>query len=157
MLEAARVRVATWPLREDAGGEILAPGFERIYRRGRGALQAARADTTTERLHELRKRTKDTWHAAQLARPAAPKRMKNLARRAHALSDVVGEDHDLAVLLEAASEREGTLRPGELALLQALAERRRAALQRDALGRGRRVFGRKPRSHAKRLAHVQPA
>jgi CHAD domain-containing protein len=151
-LAAARARVATWPLREGAGLEILAPGFRRSYRRGRRALRAALRETTTENLHELRKRTKDTWHAAQVCRAAAPRGMKKLARRAHDLSDLIGDDHDLAVLAEAAQARAAALRPGEGQLLEALVERRRAPLQRDALRLGRRVYRRKPRKVARGLA-----
>jgi CHAD domain-containing protein len=143
-LEAARRRLGGWPLPDDGGLAMLEPGFERVYRRGRRALKAARKDTDTESLHELRKRAKDLWHAAQVLRPAAPKRMKKLARRAHALSDVVGEDHDLAVLRGAARERQETLAPGELALLEGLVARRRGRLQRKALARGRLVYARKP-------------
>ena len=123
---------------------MLEPGFERIYRRGRRALKAARADPSTENLHELRKRAKDLWHAAQILRPAAPKPMKQLARRAHALSDVTGDDHDLAVLRAAARERHATLAPGELALLEGLVARRRRRLRRKALAQGRRLYARKP-------------
>jgi len=148
-LEAARRRVGGWPLPEDGGLAMLEPGFARIYRRGRRALKAARKDPDTESLHELRKRAKDLWHAAQVLRPAAPKRMKQLARRAHALSDVVGEDHDLAVLRAAARERHATLAPGELALLERLIARRRRRLQRKALAQGRRVYARKPARLAK--------
>jgi CHAD domain-containing protein len=150
-LEAARRRVGGWPLPEDGGPATLAPGFERIYRRGRRALKAARKEPDTETLHELRKRAKDLWHAAQVLRPAAPKAMKRLARGAHALSDVVGEDHDLAVLRAAVRERHATLAPGELALLERLIARRRARLQRRALARGQRVYARKPAELAKLL------
>jgi CHAD domain-containing protein len=148
-LEAAGRRLGGWPLPDDGGLAMLEPGFERIYRRGRRALKAARKDTDTESLHELRKRAKDLWHAAQVLRPAAPKRMKKLARRAHALSDVVGEDHDLAVLRGAARERQETLGPGELALLEGLVARRRRRLQRKALAKGRRIYARKPAKLAK--------
>jgi CHAD domain-containing protein len=151
-LDAARDRVATWPLPEHADLAMLAPGFQRMYRRGRRALRAARKDTDTEHLHELRKRTKDLWHAAQVLRPADPKRMKKLARRAHDLSDVVGEDHDLAVLLDGARRRADTLAPGELELLDGLVGRRRARLQRKALALGRRVYARKPRTVARLAA-----
>jgi CHAD domain-containing protein len=143
-LEAARRRVGGWPLPDDGGLVILEPGFERIYRRGRRALKAARKDPDTESLHELRKRAKDLWHAAQVLRPAAPKPMKQLARRAHALSDVAGDDHDLAVLRAAARERHATLAPGELALLEQLIARRRRRLQRKAVARARRLYARKP-------------
>jgi CHAD domain-containing protein len=147
-----RDAVAAWPLPEQADAAVLAPGFERIYRRGRRALRAARRDTDTEHLHELRKRAKDLWHAAQVLRPAAPKHMKRLARRAHELSDIVGEDHDLAVLVSGARDRADALGPGELSLLAALAGRRRAVLQRRALACGRRVYARKPRKLVKRVA-----
>ena len=148
-LEAARRRIGGWPLPEDGGLAMLVPGFERIYRRGRRALKAARKDPDTENLHELRKRAKDLWHAAQVLRPAAPKPMKKLARGAHALSDLAGDDHDLAVLRAAARERHVALAPGELALLEALVARRRRRLQRKALARGKRLYARKPARLAK--------
>jgi CHAD domain-containing protein len=151
-LDAARDRVAGWPLPDgDDDVAIVAPGFKRIYRRGRKALRAAEHDTDTERLHELRKRAKDLWHAAQVLRPASPKRLKKLGRRAHDLSDVVGEDHDLAVLLDAARQRPHALAAGERGLLVALVGRRRAELQRTALQRGRRLYARKPRKLTKTI------
>jgi CHAD domain-containing protein len=151
-LEAAHGRVATWPLPEEGGWGMLEPGFTRIYRRGRRALRVAADEPTTENLHELRKRAKDLWHAAQILRPAAPRRLKRLAKEAHELSDLLGDDHDLAVLRVAARERVESLQPGELAVLEALIGRRRARLQRRALRCGRRVYARKPGAWAKRLA-----
>jgi CHAD domain-containing protein len=151
-LEAARDRIAAWPLPEDQDASMLAPGFERIYKRGRRALKAARQDPTDENLHELRKRAKDLWHAAQVLRPRSPRPMKRLARRAHALSDLLGDDHDLAVLLDAARERYRTLGRGELALLRALVGRRRARLQRAALACAKRVYGPKPRVWTRRIS-----
>jgi CHAD domain-containing protein len=150
-LDRARTRVAAWPLTAGAGPAVLASGFERVYRRGRRALRAARKDPTVENLHELRKRAKDLWHAAQVARPVDPKRMRKLAQSAHKLADVIGEDHDLAVLGEAAARRGATLRPDELALLRALVDRRRARLTREALERGRRVYAAKPRKLVRRF------
>ena len=148
-LEAARRRVGGWPLPDHGDLAMLEPGFERIYRRGRRALKAARKDPGTETFHELRKRAKDLWHAAQILRPAAPKAMKDLGRRAHTLSDLAGDDHDLAVLRAAARERQATLAPGELALLERLIERRRRRLQRKALRKGRRLYPAKPAALAK--------
>ena len=95
-------------------------------------------------MHELRKRAKDLWHAAQILRCAARKPMKQLARRAHALSDASGDDHDVAVLRAAARERHATLAPGELALLEGLVARSRRRLRSRALAQGRRVYARKP-------------
>jgi hypothetical protein len=64
-LRDASARVPDWPLEREGFG-ALAPGFKRIYRRGRRAYRAARREPSTENLHELRKRTKDPWYAAQI-------------------------------------------------------------------------------------------
>ena len=154
ILDAARDRVAVWPLPEHADAGMLAPGFDRIYKRGRRALKAAERERSDENLHELRKRAKDLWHAAQVLRPASPRRMRRLARRAHKLSDLLGDDHDLALLHAAARERYRTLGPGELALLRGLIGRRRAQLQRAALACAERVYARKPKAWRRRIARA---
>jgi CHAD domain-containing protein len=150
-LRRARARVGDWPL-EREGLDALAPGFKRIYRRGRRAYRIARREPSTENLHELRKRAKYLWYAAQIVRAASPKKMKRLARRAHELSDLIGEDHDLALLAQRADERRDRFADetaaGELAVL---VERRRAELQREAMVLGRRVFRKKPRKVARAL------
>jgi CHAD domain-containing protein len=149
-LRQARKRVGDWHF-EREGLDSLAPGFQRIYRRGRRAYRTARQEPSTENLHELRKRAKYLWYAAQIVRGAAPK-MKRIARRAHELSDLIGEDHDLALLIERAYER-GDRFPDETAAseLAALVERRRAELQREALELGQGLFGKKPRKVARPL------
>jgi CHAD domain-containing protein len=146
-LRRARARVGDWPL-EREGHDALAPGFKRIYRRGRRAYRDARQEPSTENLHELRKRAKYLWYAAQIVRPASPKKMRRLARRAHELSDLIGEDHDLALLAERADRLADETAAGELAVL---VERRRAELQREAMVLGRRVFRKKPRKLARAL------
>jgi CHAD domain-containing protein len=87
-LGRARARVGAWR-REREGLDALAPGFKRTYRRGRRAYRTARQEPSTENLHELRKRAKYLWYAAQIVRPAAPKKMKRIARRAH---ETLGSD-----------------------------------------------------------------
>jgi CHAD domain-containing protein len=147
----ARVRVSTWPLPHDGGPETLGDGLRRIYRRGRRAFQSAEAEPSAENLHKLRKRAKDLWHAGQLLRPVCPERMKKLSKRAHRLSDLLGDDHDLAVLLERTRSHPELLDPAESAVLVALVERRRSALQKEALERGARLYRRKPGKLVHRL------
>jgi CHAD domain-containing protein len=150
-LRRACARLGDWQL-ERRGLDALAPGFRRIYRGGRRAYRTARKEPSTENLHELRKRAKYLWYAAQIVRPAAPKKMKRIARRAHELSDLIGEDHDLALLAQRGNERRDRFADataaGELA---ALTERRRAELRRNALELGRRIFKKKPRKVARPL------
>jgi CHAD domain-containing protein len=147
-LRRARARVGSWHL-ERQRPDALAPGFKRIYRRGRRAYRTAREEPSTANLHELRKRAKYLWYAAQIVRPAAPKKMKRIARRAHELSNLIGEDHDLALLAQRADERRDRFADETAAgELRALVERRRAELQREALDLGRRLFRKKPRKVA---------
>jgi len=148
-LEDARARVAVWPLSEDAGHEVLAPGYRRIYRRGRKAQRAAAADTTVESLHDLRKRVKDLRYASQVVGPVAPQGVRKLAKRANTLADVIGDDHDLAVLREAAAERAATLEGDELERLGELVDRGRAQLRRKALKRAKKLYAPKPREVAR--------
>jgi len=53
------------------------------------------------------------------------------------------------VLRAAARERQETLAPGELALLDGLIARRRRRLQRKAIKRGRRLYARRPARRAR--------
>jgi CHAD domain-containing protein len=141
-LELARARVAAWPLPEEAGADALKPALRRIRRRGRKAWKAVRDEPNDEHLHELRKRTKDVWYTAQIARPMAPKRMRKLASRAHDLSTDLGDDHDLATLSAAARRRSRWLGTGELELLDGLIGRRRGELQRRIARGARRLYRR---------------
>jgi CYTH domain-containing protein/CHAD domain-containing protein len=154
-LRAARTRVAAWRFQHN-NVSGLAPGFERVYRRGRRAFLAARKDPTDESIHELRKRSKDLWHAAQILGPTAPKTMKALADRAHRLSDLVGDDHDLAILSQQADQRpERLIDEREAALLHALIARRRRQIQREAIELARRIFAAKPHKLGEPIRHAR--
>ena len=150
-VDEARVRVQTWPLNGE-GPAALASGLERIQKRGRRAYKAAAKDPSTEHMHDLRKRTKDLWHAAQILRPAAPKRLERLAKDAHELSDLLGDDHDLATLSEAADRHATTLTSAEREQLDGLIADRRKRLQKRALRCARKVFATKPRKLAKSIS-----
>jgi CHAD domain-containing protein len=148
----AQARAAALPLPSDGGPELLVLGIERIYRRGRKALKRARKHPDPERRHELRKRAKDLWHAGQLLRSVDPKRMRKLRRRAHRLADLLGDDHDLAVLRERALAQPDLLAPGELETLTALIDQRQSELQKAAMKCAARTYRRKPKKLARKLA-----
>jgi CYTH domain-containing protein/CHAD domain-containing protein len=149
-LRAARARTASWPIERD-DLDALAPGLRRIYRRGRKALGAVYEQSGDEALHELRKRAKDLWYASQILGPATPKKTKKMAKRAHKLSDLIGEDHDLAVLQQTAERHHEHLSEPERGALRELVERRRTELQRRALPRAERLYRRKPRAAVRRV------
>jgi CHAD domain-containing protein len=150
-LEATRARVPGWTFAHD-DFRALAPGLRRIYRRGRRASKEARRDPGTENLHELRKRAKDLWYATQILRNAAPSRLRKLRRGAHALSDLLGEDHDLALLRTTAIRHRRELAdPAALAALLGVIDRRRAQLERQALDHADRVYAIRPKALVRSL------
>jgi hypothetical protein len=68
------------------------------------------------------------------------------------LADHLGDDHDLALLAEATSERAATLaEPGDRRALSELIDRRRGELQFAALSLGMRVYRDKPKRFLKGL------
>ena len=148
-LTAARRRTPRWAFHAD-GFDALTPGLARTYRRGRKRMRAAAADPSTENFHEWRKRVKDFWHACQIVRPAAPKKMKRLAKRAHRLSDLLGDDHDLAVLRGYVETHPHDFADDDVrTALVALINRRRRVLQREALEVGAGVFKQSPKQFAR--------
>jgi CHAD domain-containing protein len=130
----------------------MAEGFRKIYKKGRRARRQAERDPTAENLHELRKRAKDLWHAAQLLEPMCPGKFKRLAAEAHHLSDLLGDDHDLSVLLDYARRHPDLLRAGELGLLESVARLRSQSLRRQAFDCARELYRRKPTRMVQRLA-----
>jgi CHAD domain-containing protein len=146
ILTTARRRIGRWPLDVD-GFEAVAGGLERIYRQGRRAFRAARAEPTTENLHEWRKRVKDLWYHLTILRTAWPPVMDALADEAHRLSEDIGDDHDLSVLLAWAEEH--AAEPG--AAIAGPVGHRRAELQADAFEIGGRLYAEKPREFVRRV------
>jgi CHAD domain-containing protein len=130
-------------------------------------MRAATEEPSTEHLHDWRKRSKDLWHAVQILRPAAPKRMKRLAKRAHRLSDLLGDDHDLAVMRGQVERADGSFeREASRTALLASIDRRRLSLQRDAFKLGAKIYEARPKSFGRSVergwrrpaaAHPQPA
>jgi CHAD domain-containing protein len=146
-LEDGRDEVEGWPLVRD-DFDALEPGLRRMYRRGRRALRDVEQEPSDESLHEWRKRVKDLWYHHTLLEDAWPGPMEGLGDEAHALSDRLGEDHDLVVLRGWAHERAAAL---DLSQLDETIEARRAALQADALAIGRRLYAERPRAFTARV------
>jgi CHAD domain-containing protein len=145
-LRAARVR-GDWP--------VVADGLRQVYRRGREALRVAAAAPTAGCLHEWRKQVKHAWHAFEILGPAWPRPMRALAREANELADLLGDDHDLAMLRErlATAELDRRVRDRALAVLDA----RRDRLQRDAFLLGRHLYAEPPKRLGARLGRWHQA
>ncbi len=163
-LHTVRARVERWELHERPL-KLLAPGLERIYRRGRLGLgvafprgkrgRRAGAAERTEALHAWRKRVKELRYAAEtLDRGGkSSKRTRRLARRADRLGELLGEEHDLALLEGRVRERSRQFageRRTRKQLLKLIA-RRRGSLRKRALREGERLYRRRPKRFVRSL------
>ena len=170
-LSACRLRVQTW---EPPGGrerDLLEPGLRELYGKGRRRYKRARDSKgdPAVAMHEWRKRVKDLRYLGEMlqrrpsppalprALPGAPtgrrqrpdresEPLRKLARRADGLGELLGEEHDLAVLAARVrgSHGKAAVEPRlgpktRRALLKAIAKRRRK-LRRRALKQGRNLY-----------------
>jgi len=151
MLKRARRRVQDWPL-QHAGWNALAEGLQSTYGRGRKAFAAASVEPTVENFHEYRKRVKDLWHQLQIIHPMQPLLLGEEASQTHNLADLLGDEHDLAVLSQFLTEAPAKFGdPSAVAALLALVVRRRTELQQAAKMLGKKVHRERPRDFVARL------
>lgn len=163
-LRAARSRYAAWPI-EGAGTtdpygrkpipnryRSIGPGLSRTYGRGRREMDLAANEPTAHHFHQWRKRVKYLRHQVEVLDPLWPEMMSAYARSLDDLGELLGDEHDLAVLVELlATDRSLTASPAEVALAGALAEYRRRYLQQAALVLGARVYAESADRFTKRV------
>jgi hypothetical protein len=186
-LHAFRWRVATWTLTSKPGIELIDNDLTHLYRQGRKRYQRAALDRgkriTT--MHEWRKRVKDLRYAAEMldrssskpsrsgkhsatgkhsapgkaARSKSARHLREIAGRADQLSELLGEEHDLAVFaqhLRAAGRSHGNWHTGRRTrrtLLKLIAKRRRK-LQVRALRQGSRLYSMKPKRFTRAIRRL---
>jgi CHAD domain-containing protein len=151
-LVEARARVADWPLHKD-GFEAFEEGLWRCYRRGRKAYHRAMELQSPENMHEWRKRGKDLWYHVSLLEEAWKPVMTALADEAHELSNLLGDEHDVSVLLEWAHRHASALNGASPVLrgFDAIGDARRRELQQQAFVYGSRLYADKPRAFVGRI------
>jgi CHAD domain-containing protein len=147
-----RTHVDDWPVTA-VDASTLADGLARSYARGRAAFAVTDAEPTAANLHEWRKRVKDLWYQLRLLRDVWPGVMKASADEAKALSRLLGDDHDLAVLAELLGEDpELSAAPAaSRERLLELIEQRRGELLEQARGLGGRLYAESPKAFRRRL------
>ena len=151
-LRAIAARVEEWPLERCDWADVRA-GAKRSYARGRNRWKEARSSGDAEPLHEWRKRVKDLWYHQRLLRELWPGVLKAYADEADRLGDLLGDDHDLAVLAAFLEADEGELHTlADLAEIRGLIEQRRGELQVEARALGRRLYADTPKAFDRRLA-----
>ena len=159
MVQGARQRVPDWPL-ADESFTAVAGGLQKIYKRGRNRLAEARVTPTAETLHEWRKRAKYLWYSLRLLQPRWPEQMAALTDDIGGLSEILGDEHDLAQLqallipAQTSVDKRPTLFYDERASQTLLShiERKRTALQTQAFRQGQPIFAASPKAF---IEHMQ--
>ncbi len=150
MLVDARKRVKRWQLPDSF--DAIGPDLERNYRRGRRALRDAVDRPTDESVHEWRKSVKTLWYQMRLLEPAAPSTLTPVIETLDHLAEALGDDHDLAVLVERLAcdpHRYG----GGLQAIKAIeiARAQQELLRLPAFRLGATIYAEKPKAFVARL------
>lgn len=124
----------------DVGWPELERGLRRTHRRGAAAFKRARRDGSPAAMHGWRKRVKDLWYELRLLSELGGPAIAGHAKDAHALGDVLGDDHDLGVLRAALVRAHGHI-AGDLNAVLSLIDVRRSELRAQALSIAPRLYG----------------
>jgi CHAD domain-containing protein len=128
-------------------------GAKKTWKRGRSALAAVREAPDPARFHEWRKRAKYTWYHLKLLRDAAPTVLRPLAGSFKDLADLLGDAHDLVVIVD--HLQQDPKRYGGSDAVQhvaGLAERAQRELEARALAIGRRLYVERADAFGRRLS-----
>lgn len=151
-LHEAMLRVDHWPLK-GKGFSLVREGLQRNYAEGRKAFRIACATPTNEHFHEWRKHVKYLWHHARILENVWPAMMRTLQRELKRLSDLLGDDHDLAVMHATVDgARSGEFGDVETvdAFLKLVTESQRS-LRRKSRRLGLWIFSEKPKAFTTRI------
>lgn len=147
----ANERTGSWSL-EAKGFDALEQGLAKTYGRSRKAMQAAYGDPTPDHFHEWRKRVKYHCYHLRILELVWKKTVKKQRREAERLGQMLGDDHNLAVLAGLLQSEPKTYgKPRDVQALLALLEARRAELQTLAQPLGERLFAETKQAFAKRF------
>lgn len=136
-----------------SGFNAIGPGLEASYRKGRRAFKAAYSELTDEAFHEWRKGVQQHWRHMLLLSPAWPDYFAARVNEARELSQVLGDDHDLTMLIAfVRSEPTGRLVGEHVQIVEKLARQRQQELRAIAHPAGARLFAEGARGLRRRMA-----
>jgi CHAD domain-containing protein len=148
-------RVEDWHLSR-SGFSALADGYAQCYRRGRKAFQRALAKPGDRHYHDWRKRVKDYWYHSRLLRRSWPEILQPRTAELKRLSDLLGDDHDLAVL-QALLVREQADLGDTTAFFAGLIRQRQEELRASAAPLGTRLYASTPDCAVDQMAELWEA
>jgi CHAD domain-containing protein len=131
--------VGEWPV---DGLTLRSARLALVRERARGIAAMGRVieGGDEEAVHDLRKRIKDLWHHLDLLCDVLPEIHPSHVERAHAVSDLLGDHNDLAVLVEDARSRPEIVSPADLADLEQVVHGIEHDLRTRAVAQARALY-----------------
>lgn len=150
-LSEAKKRIAHLSI-EGSGFDVVGAGLERSYRRARLALAEAYARPSDEVFHEWRKGAQAHWRQMTLLARAWPEYIGARALEARNLSQLLGDDHDLALLVAFVHSDAAGISKERAAVVEKAARRRQGELRDIARPHGDRLFAESPKRLRRNIA-----
>ncbi len=138
--------------------DCIEQGLRVSVGRARRQMRRAFEENTDEAFHEWRKAAQLHWRQMQLLGSAWPSMFASRAEAGRQLSQLLGDDHDLSVLMafiDSLSPK--SLRGAHAKTIRRLAGRRQKELRAVAKPHGLILFAEKPGSFAKRIRRTWEA
>jgi CHAD domain-containing protein len=151
MIEGSRRTVAGWRL-PCAPASMIEDRLRHLYKKARRAYRHSRPEPANARLHEARKQIKYFANALAITGLADTRPFDKLAAYAESAANHLGDDHDLAQLLERL-DAISTARQRTLQSLERVIARERRKAQSKALRKERKLF---PKTHSLPATSLQP-
>jgi hypothetical protein len=130
----------------------LAKGLRQCYRATRESFRQAFDAERDEELHEWRKGVQHHWRQMQLLAPCWPSELTTRAESARSLSQNLGDDHDISLLIRLVSTPTMMFgSPDETAAFLKRCRKRHRALRKEARTQGERLFAERARPFAERI------
>ncbi len=133
------------------GFKVIGPGLVGTYQKGLKALRRAYDDPNDENFHELRKMVQAHWRHMSLIAKAWPESLDVRISAARELSEVLGDDHDLAALITHV-RADAALDAATAAAILSAARARQAQLRERARPHLLRLFAESPKAFGLRMA-----
>jgi CHAD domain-containing protein len=132
------------------GFEALEGGLEKSYRHARKSLKIAYSEPADETFHTLRKSVQWHWRQMSLLARAWPEEFAIRVTDARELSQSLGDDHDLALLI-AETAKADDMSAEQKEDIVAVCRRKQLALRLAVEFRAKRLFAETPDAFIKRM------
>lgn len=133
------------------GFEVISAGLEQTYRHARRNLARAYKRPSDEAFHELRKTVQWHWRQLALISRAWPEYFEVRIAAARKLAELLGDDHDLAVL-EAEVRKLSAHLPANASPIENLIIQRKEELRTEAKPYAERLFAERPNEFVRRIS-----